>query len=142
MAGKIKSTPQEALIAELLGDVGKLNDAIKKLPDGLKKSVEPTVLVINKLNDQANNMAAKRLSYAKLEIDNYTKQQKALIVHEVTDAIRIAHENEIKKIKSINPTYNVNKDGSNIKLFITTFMGATVGTLFAAFILYLLKQAL
>ena len=37
------STAQEALIAELLGDVGKLHDQIKALPDALKASVAPTI---------------------------------------------------------------------------------------------------
>lgn len=37
------STVQDALIAELLGDVGALHDRIKKLPDDLEGAVAPTI---------------------------------------------------------------------------------------------------
>lgn len=37
------STVQDALIAELLGDVGKLHDRIKELPDDLEASVAPSL---------------------------------------------------------------------------------------------------
>lgn len=58
------STAHEALLSELLGDVGKLHDDIKALPDLLS----PTLDTI---------MAASK--EAKITIDHYTQAQKKLI---------------------------------------------------------------
>ena len=64
------STAQEALIAELLGDVGKLHDMIKALPDALQTSLTPTI--------GALTLAAKA---ARVTIDQHAESQKAALQH-------------------------------------------------------------
>jgi len=40
-------TAQQALIAELLDEVGLVHDAVKALPDAMRVSLKPTIDVIN-----------------------------------------------------------------------------------------------
>lgn len=70
------STAQEALISELLGDVGKLHDQIKALPEALEGALKPTVTTIV----QSSSTIRTRLDEAALEryevIEEYVRHQK------------------------------------------------------------------
>jgi uncharacterized phage infection (PIP) family protein YhgE len=70
------STAQEALIAELLGDVGKLHDAIKALPDKLNESVTPTLEAIANATKDANAAINQQAD----EIDQRIAEHAALVV--------------------------------------------------------------
>jgi hypothetical protein len=93
---KMSSTAKEALLAELLGDVGKLEDLIKNLPDELKKSIEPTITIVNKINSEILANAKSVSSSQKIEIENFIHQQKLLIQSDLEDAVKKQIEMSLK----------------------------------------------
>lgn len=75
------ATAQEALIAELLGDVGRLHDHIKALPAALQESVAPSLEAV-----------ALATAEARTTIDKYADAQKAMIRQQA--ALRLNEEVE------------------------------------------------
>ena len=81
------STAQEALIAELLGDVGKLHDQIKALPDALKASVAPTIGALALASREAKATIDQYADAQKTAFQHFTAQEKAALRAEASETL-------------------------------------------------------
>ncbi len=89
MAGKpMASTAQEALIAELLGDVGKLHDMIKVLPDALKESLAPTIGELTQASKEARASLDQVAETQKAALQVFVAQEKAALRDAIKAALR------------------------------------------------------
>lgn len=114
------STVQDALIAELLGDVGALHDRIKELPSELEEAVVPTVgklvlaakkieSTIAQLGDTQIRSIQRFAAMEKIELREAMKSAAMEIVGETLDhaaralqASAATHDNAIKQNKQQN----------------------------------------
>lgn len=69
----------DALLAELLGDVGKVHDLIKGLPSSLKETISPTLLelsaTLKKAQDDLNSITDEK----KLVLQRFAESEKVAI---------------------------------------------------------------
>ena len=73
------NTAQEALIAELLGDVGKLHDQLKALPETFRESVAPKLEAIALAIKEAKTSIELTGQAEKVALGNFTAQEKATL---------------------------------------------------------------
>lgn len=78
------STVQEALVAEMLGDIGLLHEKVERLPDALREATEPALRSI-----------ALAVKEAKTTVDGYTKAQRP-VIQQITATELAALRNAIK----------------------------------------------
>lgn len=84
------NTAQEVLIAELLGDVGRLHDQIKALPEGLKESLAPALGAIAVASKEAQATIVQLGKAEKVAFGNFTAAEKVA----TRDVIRAAMREE------------------------------------------------
>lgn len=73
------NTAQEVLIAELLGDVGKLHDDIKALPGNFEKEVSPTLGAILKASKEAQATIGQLGAAEKASFGNFAAAEKVAL---------------------------------------------------------------
>ncbi len=95
------ATAQEALIAELLGDVGRLHDHIKALPVALQESVAPSLEAV-----------AVATAEAQQTIDKYAEAQKAMIRQQA--ALRLNEELEKACSRAVQLIEDTAKSNRNV----------------------------
>jgi len=76
----------DALLAELLGDVGKLHDSVKSLPESMKASLTPVLVEISAIIDKGRQETATYQQLSKAELQKYAESQK----RELTEAVKAA----------------------------------------------------
>jgi hypothetical protein len=99
----------DALLAELLGDVGKLHDLIKSLPSSLKETISPTLLelssILKKSQDLTSLTDEKKLvlqrfaDNEKQEIRELIKETIAVELLAMKNALELK-EKQLKKSKT------------------------------------------
>lgn len=82
------NTAQEVLIAELLGDVGKLHDDIKALPGNLEKEVSPTLGAILKATEKAHGVIVQLGAAEKASFGNFAAAEKVALRDSLKAALR------------------------------------------------------
>ncbi len=82
------STTHEALIAELLGDVGLLHDEIKTLPGKLNGSLAPTLEALSRAKTNATATIDQHAEQQKGHLQYYVAQQKSALLNDIHAAIR------------------------------------------------------
>ena len=82
------NTAQEVLIAELLGDVGKLHDDIKALPGNLEKEVSPTLGAILKATEKAHGAIVQLGAAEKASFGNFAAAEKVALRDSLKAALR------------------------------------------------------
>lgn len=82
------NTAQEVLIAELLGDVGKLHDDIKALPGNLEKEVSPALGAILKATEKAHGAIVQLGAAEKASFGNFIAAEKVALRDSAKAAIR------------------------------------------------------
>ena len=82
------NTAQEVLIAELLGDVGKLHDDIKALPGNLEKEVSPALGAILKATEKAHGAIVQLGAAEKASFGNFAAAEKVALRDSLKAALR------------------------------------------------------
>ena len=82
------NTAQEVLIAELLGDVGKLHDDIKALPGNLEKEVSPALGAILKATEKAHGVIVQLGAAEKASFGNFAAAEKVALRDSLKAALR------------------------------------------------------
>ena len=82
------NTAQEVLIAELLGDVGKLHDDIKALPGNLEKEVSPALGAILKATEKAHGAIVQLGAAEKASFGNFAAAEKVALRDALKAALR------------------------------------------------------
>lgn len=82
------NTAQEVLIAELLGDVGKLHDDIKALPGNLEKEVSPALGAILKATEKAHGAIVQLGAAGKASFGNFAAAEKVALRDSLKAALR------------------------------------------------------
>lgn len=81
-------TARDALTIELLGDVGRLHDQIKALPEGLKTSLAPTLGAIALATKEAQEAINKVGAAEKASFGNFTAAEKVALRDSLKAALR------------------------------------------------------
>lgn len=136
-------TAQDVLLAELLGDVGKLSDAIKNLPSELKTTLSPTIKMINLVNKDAQEATKNLVASQKLEIEAVTGQYKIMLLNDVQDAIQAHFDKGLSKTnKQLENIYNAHYSAINAlkkqnqKIALVAFLSCAAGCLFSFTVAY------
>lgn len=82
------NTAQEVLIAELLGDVGRLHDEIKGLPEGLKTSLAPALGAIALASKEAQATIGQLGAAEKASFGNFAAAEKVALRDSLKAALR------------------------------------------------------
>ena len=82
------NTAQEVLIAELLGDVGKLHDDIKALPGNLEKEISPALGAILKATEKAHGAIVQLGAAEKASFGNFAAAEKVALRDSLKAALR------------------------------------------------------
>lgn len=82
------NTAQEVLIAELLGDVGRLHDEIKGLPEGLKTSLAPALGAIALASKEAQATIGQLGAAEKASFGNFAAAEKVALRDSLKAAMR------------------------------------------------------
>ena len=82
------NTAQEVLIAELLGDVGKLHDDIKALPGNLEKEISPALGAILKATEKAHGVIVQLGAAEKASFGNFAAAEKVALRDSLKAALR------------------------------------------------------
>ena len=82
------NTAQEVLIAELLGDVGRLHDQIKALPEGLKTSLAPALGAIALASKEAQATIGQLGAAEKASFGNFAAAEKVALRDSLKAALR------------------------------------------------------
>lgn len=82
------NTAQEVLIAELLGDVGKLHDQVKALPEAFKETVTPTLGALALAVKDAKTSIEQAGKAEKAAFGNFTAQEKVALRDSLKAALR------------------------------------------------------
>ena len=84
------STAQEALIAELLGDVGKLHDKIKELPTAMQTAIAPNLGALVAASKEAQATIAQLGEAQRVSIGQFSAAEKVAL----RDALKAAMREE------------------------------------------------
>jgi len=79
---------KDALIYDLLGDVGKLHDQIKALPEALKESIAPTLGAVTLATKEAHATIVQLGKAEKAAFGNFTAQEKVALRDSLKAALR------------------------------------------------------
>lgn len=101
MAGP--STNMEALLAELLGDVGRVHDEIKALPDQLAPTLGALVTATEQLQDRANtlseNAKAQHDAHAQRVVATYADRIGEVVEARVNEALNVRVGNVTRQLE-------------------------------------------
>ena len=87
-AERTPRTTRDALIHELLGDVGRLHDQVKALPDAFKESVTPTLGALALAVKDAKGSIEQAGKAEKAAFGNFTAQEKVALRDSLKAALR------------------------------------------------------
>ena len=87
-AANTPRTTRDALTIELLGDVGRLHDQIKALPEGLKESLAPALGAIALASKEAQATIVKLGAAEKASFGNFIAAEKVALRDSAKAAIR------------------------------------------------------
>jgi hypothetical protein len=89
-AENIPRTTRDALTLELMGDIGRLDDKIKALPEGLKEALAPTLGAIALASKEAKATIGQLGAAEKASFGNFAAAEKVAL----RDALKAALRNE------------------------------------------------
>lgn len=96
-------TTRDALIHELLGDVGRLHDQVKALPEAFKGSVAPTLGAVALASNDARKAIKEYGDTEKVQFANFTAQEKVALRDVMVGVVRETAGTEIgKAVISVN----------------------------------------
>jgi hypothetical protein len=79
----------DALLAELLGDVGKLHDLIKSLPSSLKETISPTLLELSSILKKSQDDLTSLTDEKKLVLQRFADNEKQEIRELIKETIAV-----------------------------------------------------
>lgn len=93
-AAKTPRTTRDALTLELMGDIGRLDDKIKALPEGLKEALAPTLGAIALASKEAQATIGQLGAAEKASFGNFAAAEKVAL----RDALKAALRDEAGEV--------------------------------------------
>lgn len=87
-AAKTPRTTRDALTLELMGDIGRLDDNIKALPEGLKEALAPTLGAIAMASKEAQATIGQLGAAEKASFGNFAAAEKVALRDSLKAAMR------------------------------------------------------
>ncbi len=81
-------TTRDALTLELLGDIGRLDDMIKALPEALKESLAPTLGALVLASKEVQTNIEKKNAAEKISFENFAATEKIALRESLKETLR------------------------------------------------------